>query len=131
LYRNITPGMSKEDQRFIKAQKIEDETTKNFAIILLFFVFCWAPLNIINCIIAFHELPIPRKVIRGCVILSHFSIAGNPVMYAYRMKDFRMAMKKTVRKAIGLSYIEDISFHYTASGGPSNTQPPVSNMPEY
>ncbi|CAG9760870.1 unnamed protein product [Ceutorhynchus assimilis] len=75
-------------------QRNEVKATQNLAIIVLFFMICWIPLYTINCILAFYkDFHVDSTVMYFCIILSHLSSAGNPLLYAYHLKDFRAALK--------------------------------------
>lgn len=76
------------------ARKSEVKATQNLSIIVAFFAVCWMPLYTINCVQAFcGECPVPASLIHACIILSHLNSAGNPLLYAYHLKDFRNAFK--------------------------------------
>ncbi|VEN44315.1 unnamed protein product [Callosobruchus maculatus] len=75
-------------------QTNEVKATQNLAIIVLFFMICWIPLYTINCILAFRqEFYVNETFMQCCIILSHMNSAGNPLLYAYHLRDFRAAMK--------------------------------------
>lgn len=77
-------------------QKREVKATQNLAIIVLFFMICWIPLYTINCVLAFCnecEQDINEIFMKCCIILSHLNSAGNPLLYAYHLRDFRAALK--------------------------------------
>lgn len=76
------------------ARRKEVKATQNLSIIVLFFIICWMPLYTINCIQAFCEnCGVPDLIINMCIILSHLNSAGNPLLYAYRLSDFRAAFR--------------------------------------
>ena len=76
------------------AQKREVKATQNLAIIVLFFMICWIPLYTINCVLAFcHDCKVDSSFMFSCIILSHLNSAGNPLLYAYHLRDFRSALK--------------------------------------
>lgn len=76
------------------AQKREVKATQNLAIIVLFFMICWIPLYTINCVLAFcNDCEINVTFMNCCIILSHLNSAGNPLLYAYHLRDFRAALK--------------------------------------
>ncbi|KAK7590852.1 hypothetical protein V9T40_002465 [Parthenolecanium corni] len=77
-----------------EARRKEVKATQNLSVIVLFFILCWMPLYTINCIQAFcSECEVPTGVINSCIILSHLNSAGNPLLYAYRLSDFRSAFR--------------------------------------
>ncbi|XP_044733556.1 histamine H2 receptor [Chrysoperla carnea] len=76
------------------AQKREVKATQNLSIIVLFFIVCWMPLYTINCVQAFcRTCEVSELVMKSCIILSHMNSAGNPLLYAYHLRDFRAALK--------------------------------------
>lgn len=84
------------------AQKREVKATQNLAIIVLFFMICWIPLYTTNCVIVFcPKCEIDSTFMLSCIILSHLNSAGNPVLYAYHLKDFRLALKNFLCSLFG------------------------------
>lgn len=76
------------------ARKSEVKATQNLSIIVAFFAVCWMPLYTINCVHAFcDQCPVPASLVHACIVLSHLNSAGNPLLYAYHLKDFRNAFK--------------------------------------
>ncbi|KAF6207107.1 hypothetical protein GE061_018346 [Apolygus lucorum] len=87
-------GMASGDRSMLRvlgaARKRDVKATKILSIIVLFFVSCWFPLYTINFIQAFcPQCEFPELLMDSCIILSHLNSAGNPVLYAYHLKDFR------------------------------------------
>ncbi|KAJ8954807.1 hypothetical protein NQ314_007018 [Rhamnusium bicolor] len=75
-------------------QTNEVKATQNLSIIVLFFMICWIPLYTINCILAFRpDFHVNSTFMLCCIILSHLNSAGNPLLYAYHLRDFRAALK--------------------------------------
>ncbi|XP_037777489.1 uncharacterized protein LOC119574356 isoform X2 [Penaeus monodon] len=76
------------------ASRREVKAAKSLSIIVLFFMFSWFPLYTINCVQAFcSSCTVPPFIMNVTIILSHLNSAINPLLYAYHMKDFRMAIK--------------------------------------
>ncbi|XP_051170833.1 adenosine receptor A2a-like isoform X2 [Leptopilina boulardi] len=76
------------------AQKREVKATQNLARIVIFFIICWFPLYTINCIMAFCPHCYVNEIfLNFSIILSHLNSVGNPLLYAYHLKDFRLAVK--------------------------------------
>ncbi|OAD53737.1 Adenosine receptor A2b [Eufriesea mexicana] len=76
------------------ARKREVKATQNLSRIVIFFIICWFPLYTINCIMAFcQKCRVHDVLMNFCIILSHLNSAGNPLIYAYHLKDFRAALK--------------------------------------
>ena len=52
------------------------------------------PLYTINCVQAFcSDCIVSDVIVNSCIILSHLNSAGNPLLYAYRLSDFRSAFR--------------------------------------
>lgn len=85
------------------AQKREVKATQNLSIIVLFFMICWIPLYTINFILAFCDdcFKMNSTLMLFCIILSHLNSAGNPLLYAYHLKDFRAALKSFLLNLVG------------------------------
>ncbi|XP_015116610.1 adenosine receptor A2b [Diachasma alloeum] len=76
------------------AQKREVKATQNLSRIVIFFIICWFPLYTINCVKAFcPDCDVSDFVLNFSIILSHVNSVGNPILYAYHLKDFRAALK--------------------------------------
>ncbi|XP_029171232.1 adenosine receptor A2b-like isoform X2 [Nylanderia fulva] len=79
------------------ARKREIKATQNLSRIVLFFIVCWFPLYTINCVMAFcPKCEVNDLLMNFCIILSHMNSVGNPLLYAYHLKDFRFALKNFV-----------------------------------
>lgn len=79
------------------ARKREVKATQNLSRIVFFFIVCWFPLYTINCVMAFcPKCEVNDFLLNFCIILSHMNSVGNPLLYAYHLKDFRAALKNFV-----------------------------------
>ncbi|NXS37262.1 AA2BR protein, partial [Pomatostomus ruficeps] len=81
----------------------EVHAAKSLAIIVGLFAFCWLPLHILNCITHFHEdlsRSKPEWVMYVAIILSHANSVINPIIYAYRIRDFRCTFRKILSKVL-------------------------------
>ncbi|PKU33075.1 adenosine receptor a2b [Limosa lapponica baueri] len=81
----------------------EVHAAKSLAIIVGLFAFCWLPLHILNCITHFHEEfseSKPEWVMYMAIILSHANSVINPIIYAYRIRDFRYTFRKIISKIL-------------------------------
>lgn len=75
--------------------KREIKATVNIFIIVLFFVLCWLPLNVMKSIrISCRSCIIPESYISYGIVLTHFNSAINPLLYAYHLRDFRHEILK-------------------------------------
>ncbi|XP_033329877.2 adenosine receptor A2b isoform X1 [Megalopta genalis] len=83
------------------ARKREVKATQNLSRIVIFFIICWFPLYTINCVMAFcPRCKVNDILMHFCIILSHLNSAGNPLLYAYHLKDFRAALKNFMWKLL-------------------------------
>ncbi|XP_040006448.1 adenosine receptor A2b [Xiphias gladius] len=73
----------------------EIRAAKSLSIIVGLFAVCWLPVHILNCLTLFYrELQRPEVVMYVAIILSHANSAVNPIIYAYRIQDFRNTFRK-------------------------------------
>ncbi|KAM4544820.1 adenosine receptor A2b isoform 2-T2 [Odontesthes bonariensis] len=73
----------------------EIRAAKSLSIIVGLFAVCWLPVHILNCLTLFYaELQRPDVVMYVAIILSHANSAVNPIIYAYRIQDFRNTFRK-------------------------------------
>ncbi|TFK12930.1 ATP-binding cassette sub-family D member 4 [Platysternon megacephalum] len=88
----------------------EVNAAKSLAIIVGLFAFCWLPLHILNCITYFHQDFADNKpdwLMYVAIILSHANSVINPIIYAYKIRDFRCTFRKILAKYI-LCRMEDV-----------------------
>ncbi|XP_029427264.1 adenosine receptor A2a-like [Rhinatrema bivittatum] len=80
----------------------ELHAAKSLAIIVGLFAFCWLPLHIINCFTLFcPHCPRPELwLMNQAIILSHFNSVVNPLIYAYRIREFRHTFRKIIKQNI-------------------------------
>lgn len=73
----------------------EIRAAKSLSIIVGLFAICWLPVHILNCLTLFYkDLQKPDIVMYVAIILSHANSAVNPIIYAYRIQDFRSTFRK-------------------------------------
>ncbi|XP_063222141.1 adenosine receptor A2b [Bacillus rossius redtenbacheri] len=90
------------------ARKREVKATQNLSIIVLFFIICWVPLYTINFIQALcRSCHVDETVTNMGIILSHLNSAGNPLLYAYHLRDFRAALKHFLCGLLGHEAAEE------------------------
>ncbi|GCC21256.1 adenosine receptor A2b [Chiloscyllium punctatum] len=76
---------------------------KSLSIIVGFFAFCWLPLHILNCINHFHPKyfqTMDVRIMNAAIVLSHANSVGNPIIYAYKIQEFRNTFHKIIFKHI-------------------------------
>ncbi|XP_066465827.1 adenosine receptor A2a [Tiliqua scincoides] len=80
----------------------EVHAAKSLAIIVGLFAICWLPLHIINCYILFcPRLPRPPLWLMDlAILLSHTNSVVNPLIYAYRIREFRHTFRKIIGQHI-------------------------------
>lgn len=77
----------------------EIRAAKSLSIIVGLFALCWLPVHILNCLTLFYEdLKKPPVVMYVAIILSHANSAVNPIIYAYRIRDFRNTFRKILAR---------------------------------
>ncbi|XP_030601470.1 adenosine receptor A2b [Archocentrus centrarchus] len=72
----------------------EIRAAKSLSIIVGLFAICWLPVHILNCFTLFYKKLDLEVVMYVAIILSHANSAVNPIIYAYRIRDFRVTFRK-------------------------------------
>ncbi|KAM3936384.1 adenosine receptor A2b [Leptodactylus fuscus] len=80
----------------------EVNAAKSLAIIVGLFAFCWLPIHILNCLTLFlgPNKRNPQWAMDMAIILSHANSVVNPIIYAYKIRDFRYTFRKIISKYI-------------------------------
>ncbi|KAM4808086.1 adenosine receptor A2a [Rhinophrynus dorsalis] len=78
----------------------EVHAAKSLAIIVGLFALCWLPLHIINCFTLFCETCYrpPLWLMYLAILLSHTNSVVNPLIYAYRIREFRHTFRKILHQ---------------------------------
>ncbi|XP_077088034.1 adenosine receptor A2b [Siphateles boraxobius] len=77
----------------------EIRAAKSLSIIVGLFALCWLPVHILNCLTLFYsELEKPSFIMNTAIILSHANSAVNPIIYAYRIREFRFTFRKILNR---------------------------------
>ncbi|XP_061893747.1 adenosine receptor A1-like isoform X2 [Entelurus aequoreus] len=77
----------------------ELKLAKSLALVVLLFVVCWLPLHIMNCVNVFYKKgSIPQPAIKVGIFMSHVNSALNPLVYAFRIKSFRVTLLEITRR---------------------------------
>ncbi|KAM8756607.1 adenosine receptor A1 [Acanthopagrus schlegelii] len=79
----------------------ELKLAKSLALVLFLFVVCWLPIHIMNCIIFFcPECHVPKFAMYIGIFMSHVNSALNPLVYAFRIKRFRITLIQITRRCM-------------------------------
>ncbi|XP_077167951.1 adenosine receptor A2b [Paroedura picta] len=103
----------------------EVNAAKSLAIIVGLFAVCWLPLHILNCVTLFGDKKNPQWAMNGAIILSHANSVVNPVIYAYRIRDFRSTFRKILSRHL---FCKAEDFHKHPSNGGNGRVVSVSNI---
>ncbi|KAJ8275771.1 hypothetical protein COCON_G00075230 [Conger conger] len=79
----------------------EIRAAKSLSIIVGLFALCWLPVHVLNCMKHFvGDQGRPPFVMFIAIVLSHANSAVNPIIYAYRIQDFRRTFRKILSKHV-------------------------------
>ncbi|KAG7263359.1 hypothetical protein CRUP_030480 [Coryphaenoides rupestris] len=73
---------------------------KSLALIVALFALCWLPLHVMNCVALFcpAACPLPKAAVYTGIFMSHVNSALNPLVYAFRIKRFRVTLVRVARR---------------------------------
>ncbi|XP_078693244.1 adenosine receptor A2b-like [Branchiostoma floridae x Branchiostoma belcheri] len=93
---DITTSAIEKKKKYFKK---EVKAAKSLAIIVGLFAVCWLPLHTLNCIdhLCREACPYPYELLMTAILLSHANSAVNPVIYAFRNRDYRNTFKSLVQ----------------------------------
>ncbi|KAI4884446.1 hypothetical protein NFI96_032116 [Prochilodus magdalenae] len=112
LRSTVGNGESHHHHRLLQR---EIRAAKSLSIIVGLFAVCWLPVHILNCLTLYTELRKPDFVMYMAIILSHANSAVNPIIYAYRIREFR----HTFRKILSRHFLCRTDEIYLSSNGSS------------
>ncbi|KAM4588523.1 adenosine receptor A1 [Odontesthes bonariensis] len=79
----------------------ELKLAKSLALVVFLFLLCWLPIHIMNCITYFcPECHIPKFAMYVGIFMSHVNSALNPMVYAFRIKRFRLTLIQITRRCM-------------------------------
>lgn len=99
----------------------EIHAAKPLAMIVGFFALCWLPLHAINCATLFHPgwaKEKPKWAMNVAILLSHANSVVNPIVYAYRNRDFRATFHRIISR-----YVLCQTDGLKSGGGQAGAQP--------
>lgn len=92
-------GDSHQHHRSLLQKEIR--AAKSLSIIVGLFALCWLPVHILNCLTLFVDYRDKSDIIMFlAIVLSHGNSAVNPIIYAYRIQDFRNTFHKILTRHI-------------------------------
>nr|XP_060641217.1 adenosine receptor A2a [Anolis sagrei ordinatus] len=88
--------MAPGGERSCSTLQKEVHAAKSLAIIVGLFAICWLPLHILNCYTLFCRgcARAPQWLMYVAILLSHANSVVNPLIYAYRIREFRITFRK-------------------------------------
>lgn len=81
----------------------EIHAAKSLAMIMGIFALCWLPVHAINCVTLFQPALAkdkPKWAMNTAILLSHANSVVNPIVYAYRNRDFRYTFHKIISRYV-------------------------------
>ncbi|XP_036393311.1 adenosine receptor A2b-like [Megalops cyprinoides] len=79
----------------------EIRAAKSLSIIVGLFALCWLPVHVLNCLTVFYSrLHKPPSVMYLAIVLSHANSVVNPIIYAYRIQDFRNTFRRILSRRL-------------------------------
>ncbi|XP_046945965.1 adenosine receptor A2b [Lynx rufus] len=81
----------------------EIHAAKSLAMIVGIFALCWLPVHAINCVTLFQPARAkdkPKWAMNMAILLSHANSVVNPIVYAYRNRDFRHTFHKIISRYV-------------------------------
>ncbi|XP_061033036.1 adenosine receptor A2b [Eubalaena glacialis] len=81
----------------------EIHAAKSLAVIVGIFALCWLPVHAINCATLFQPAwakEKPKWAMNTAILLSHANSVVNPIVYAYRNRDFRYTFHQIISRYV-------------------------------
>ncbi|XP_041638957.1 adenosine receptor A1-like [Cheilinus undulatus] len=92
-----TCDTSDRDRYYQKELKL----AKSLALVVFLFAVCWLPIHIMNCITFFcPDCHVPKLAFYIGIFMSHVNSALNPMVYAFRIKHFRVTLIQITRRCM-------------------------------
>ncbi|KAK5872100.1 hypothetical protein PBY51_012831 [Eleginops maclovinus] len=101
IFRVIRRQLNRRAEATCDAERYfrkELKLAKSLALVVFLFAVCWLPIHIMNCIDFFcPDCSIPKFAMYVGIFMSHVNSALNPMVYAFRIKVFRLTLIKITR----------------------------------
>ncbi|KAM4582562.1 adenosine receptor A1 [Fundulus diaphanus] len=78
----------------------ELKLAKSLALVVFLFITCWMPIHIMNCVELFRPGETPKSALYVGIFMSHVNSALNPMVYAFRIKRFRLTLIQITRQCM-------------------------------
>lgn len=79
----------------------ELKLAKSLALVVFLFALCWLPIHIMNCITFFcKSCQVPKYIMYVGIFMSHVNSALNPMVYAFRIKRFRISVVQITKRCM-------------------------------
>lgn len=102
----------------------ELKLAKSLALVVFLFAVCWLPIHIMNCITFFcKSCQVPKYVMYVGIFMSHVNSALNPMVYAFRIKRFRISLHQIARRCMLCKPVEPTPCPTTTTHAVSEKMP--------
>lgn len=104
IFRVIRQQLNRRAEATCDADKYyrkEFKLAKSLALVVFLFAVCWLPIHIMNCMTFFcSKCYIPEYATYVGIFMSHVNSALNPMVYAFRIKKFRVTLIQITRRCM-------------------------------
>lgn len=104
IFRLIRHQLNRRAQASGDAERYyrkELRLAKSLALVVFLFAVCWLPIHIINCITFFcPDCHMPKFITYIGIFMSHVNSALNPMIYAFRIKPFRVTTIRITHRCL-------------------------------
>ncbi|CAG5978735.1 unnamed protein product [Menidia menidia] len=104
IFRVIRQQLNRRAQATCDGERYyrkELKLAKSLALVVFLFLLCWLPIHIMNCIVFFSpEWGMPKFAMYTGIFMSHVNSALNPMVYAFRIKRFRLTLIQIFRRCM-------------------------------
>ncbi|XP_058488306.1 adenosine receptor A1-like [Solea solea] len=104
IFRVIRKQLNKRAEATCDGERYyrkELRLAKSLALVVFLFAVCWLPIHVMNCINFFcPQCHIPKIVMYIGIFMSHVNSALNPMVYAFRIKQFQVTLVQILRRCM-------------------------------